>query len=106
VRVAIGWRQGDVFMPIAHSAAIETPSDAPSPMMVEAFFAWSPAGVVRIDPASERAFAGGGVRDATGRRRAGAGASASPGGRRDGLAGGGQIDDAAEPFGSSEHAYA
>jgi hypothetical protein len=42
VRVALGWKSGDVFLPIAHSAALETPPDSPSPILAEVLVRWTP----------------------------------------------------------------
>jgi hypothetical protein len=50
VRAAIGWKQGDVFLPIAHSPALETPPGAPSPLVADVLVRWTPAGVVRLSP--------------------------------------------------------
>ena len=33
VRVAVGWREGDLFLAIAHSAALETPPGEPSAIL-------------------------------------------------------------------------
>jgi len=107
VRVAVGWRQGGVFLPIAHSAAIETPPDAQSPMLAEAFLAWGPSGLTRL-AASTTAEA---VAIVTGRggegapprdRRARGGVHHAGGGGRPGS----PFEAAEEPQGSSEHAYA
>ena len=109
VRVAIGWRQGNVFLPIAHSTAIETPPDAPSPMLTEAFFAWSPEGRPARIAASSPAEA---VAVITGRavpgvsRSAGASSPRGREARRGGVSPDVFGDDAGEPQGSSEHAYA
>ena len=106
VRVAIGWRQGNVFLPIAHSTAIETPPDAPSPMLTEAFLAWSPEGPPARIAASTPAEA---VAVMTGRAVPGVSRGPSPRGREARLGGVSPDvfgDDAGEPQGSSEHAYA
>jgi hypothetical protein len=105
VRVAVGWRQGGVFLPIAHSSAIETPPDAPSPMLAEAFLSWSEGGLARI-AASTTAEA---VAVIAGRPQGGAGIGGRENGtaRSKGVARGGLPFDATdEPQGSSEHAYA
>jgi hypothetical protein len=104
VRVAVGWRQGSVFLPVAHSSSIETPTDAPSPMVTEAFLAWTPEGLVRI-PASNVAEAVIAVR--SGRLGDGGQGTNRPFYRpRDGGRGGGTFGGAPNvPQGSSEHAY-
>jgi hypothetical protein len=106
VRVAVGWRQRDVFVPIAHSSAIETPPDSPSPMLAEAFLAFSPQGLARIGASTtaEAAAVLGG--------RGHAGSSGVRGRalaalRARGVGGGpGSPDGQGEPLGSSDHAYA
>jgi hypothetical protein len=57
VRVAIGWRSGDVFLPIAHSPALETPPDKPSRLLADVWVRWAPGGVV-ILPQAEAAALG------------------------------------------------
>jgi Domain of unknown function (DUF4912)/Tetratricopeptide repeat len=42
VRVALGWKSGDAFLPIAHSPALETPPDSPSPLLAEVLVRWTP----------------------------------------------------------------
>jgi hypothetical protein len=44
VRAAVGWKQGDTFLPIAHSPALETPPGAPSPIVADALVRWTPEG--------------------------------------------------------------
>jgi hypothetical protein len=51
VRAAIGWRLADTFVPVAHSPALETPPDAPSPLVADALVRWTSSGVSRVDPA-------------------------------------------------------
>ena len=50
VRAAIGWRTGDVFLPIAHSPALETPPGAPCPVVAESFVRWTPQGTQPVTP--------------------------------------------------------
>lgn len=61
VRAAIGYRVGDVFVPIAHSAALETPPGSPSLLVADALVRWTPRGACAVArqeheaPAIERA---------------------------------------------------
>ena len=61
VRAAIGYRVGDVFVPIAHSAALETPPGSPSLLVADALVRWTAHGAQAIArdereaPAIERA---------------------------------------------------
>jgi hypothetical protein len=48
VRVALGWMRGGAFVPIAHSPALETPPDAPSPLLADVLLRWTPQGVVPV----------------------------------------------------------
>ncbi|MBV9949672.1 MAG: DUF4912 domain-containing protein, partial [Myxococcales bacterium] len=48
VRAAIGWKHGDVFLPIAHSPALETPPGAPSPLVADVILRWTPRGAVPV----------------------------------------------------------
>jgi hypothetical protein len=48
VRVAIGYRHGQVFVPIAHSPALDTPPGAPSPLVADVLVRWTPAGSLRV----------------------------------------------------------
>ena len=50
VRAAIGWRTGEVFLPIAHAPALETPPGAPCPVLAEAFVRWTPRGLTKVTP--------------------------------------------------------
>ena len=50
VRVAIGYRHGDTFVPIAHSPALDTPAGAPSPLVADLLVRWTPQGAVRLSP--------------------------------------------------------
>jgi hypothetical protein len=43
-RVAIGWKYGDSFLPIAHSPALEAPPGAPSPLVADVLVRWTPHG--------------------------------------------------------------
>jgi hypothetical protein len=108
VRVAVGWRRGDGFTPIAHCPALETPPASASPIVADTFFTWSPMGMVRIEEAGAAAYlsrvAGRGQKDVAARRPAGA---ASP---LHAPRGGAHFDADPKPhpeaLGSSEHAYA
>jgi hypothetical protein len=44
VRAAIGWKYGDAFLPIAHSPALESPPDGPSPLVADVLVRWTPQG--------------------------------------------------------------
>jgi hypothetical protein len=44
VRVAIGVRQGDTFVSIAHSPALETPAGVPAPVVADTLVRWSADG--------------------------------------------------------------
>jgi hypothetical protein len=48
VRVAIGLRHADAFVPIAHSPALETPSGAAHPLLAPVLVRWTPAGIVAL----------------------------------------------------------
>jgi hypothetical protein len=53
VRAAVGWRIGDVFVPLAHSAALESPPGQPSGVLGESLVRWTPSGakpVTSSDP--------------------------------------------------------
>ncbi|HSY23211.1 MAG TPA: DUF4912 domain-containing protein [Polyangiaceae bacterium] len=56
VRAAIGYRVGEVFVPIAHSAALETPPGSPSLLVAESLVRWTPDGAHAIarDERNER----------------------------------------------------
>ncbi len=97
VRVAMGWRTGDVFLPVGHSPALETPYGRPGPMLAEVAVRWTVGGVVPVSPADPDFAA---IRRAIGKMRASSGVASPPG---DGRAARG---DAAGVQGSSEHAYA
>ncbi|MEO6577085.1 MAG: DUF4912 domain-containing protein [Polyangiaceae bacterium] len=49
VRAAVGWRTGEVFMPVAHSPALEVAPSAPSPVIAESLVRWTPKGSIPID---------------------------------------------------------
>ncbi len=49
VRAAVGWRNGEMFMPVAHSPALEVHPSAPSPIIAESLVRWTPQGSVAID---------------------------------------------------------
>jgi hypothetical protein len=55
VRVAIGWRSGEVFLPVAHSPAIETPPDKPSRMMAGVWARWTTSATIPVGPEEARA---------------------------------------------------
>jgi hypothetical protein len=59
VRAAIGRRTGDVFLPIAHSPALETPPGQPFPTWATALVRWSPEGIfpVSMEDADAEALA-------------------------------------------------
>jgi hypothetical protein len=50
VRVAIGWKSAAGFLPIAHSPALETPPDSPSPLVADVLVRWTPDGTVPVQP--------------------------------------------------------
>jgi hypothetical protein len=108
VRVAVGWRRGDGFTPIAHCPALETPPASASSIVADTFFAWSPGGMVRIEEAGAAAYLskvrGRGQKDVASRRPGG---TASP---PHGPRAGGHFEADPKPhpeaLGSSEHAYA
>jgi hypothetical protein len=55
VRVAIGWRSGEVFLPVAHSPAIETPPDKPSRMRAGVWARWTTSATIPVGPEEARA---------------------------------------------------
>jgi hypothetical protein len=50
VRVAVGWRTGEVFLPVAHSPALETPYGGPGPMLAELVLRWTSDGPASVSP--------------------------------------------------------
>jgi hypothetical protein len=50
VRAAIGWRTGDVFLPLAHAPALETPAGVACPVVADAFVRWTPKGLLPVTP--------------------------------------------------------
>jgi hypothetical protein len=48
VRVAIGYRQGEAFVSIAHSPALETPPGAPAQVVADALLRWTATGAVPV----------------------------------------------------------
>ena len=48
VRAAVGWKEADSFVPIAHSPALDTPSEAQSPLAADALLRWTPDGMVAV----------------------------------------------------------
>jgi hypothetical protein len=75
VRAAIGWKQDDAFVPIAHSPALETPPGAPSPLLADVLVRWTPQGATPLaaddrDAASIERALGRARREAARARRA------------------------------------
>jgi hypothetical protein len=66
VRAAIGYRDGTVFVSLAHSPALETPPNAPSPLVADTLVRWTPAGTLRISGGDDDAQA---IQRALGRAR-------------------------------------
>ena len=66
VRAAVGWRWGETFESIAHSPALETPPDSPSPLVADVLVRWTPAGTARVQPGDPDA---GAIERAVGRMR-------------------------------------
>jgi hypothetical protein len=50
VRAAVGWRIGDVFVPIAQSPALETPPGAPCSILADVLVRWTPTGAILVSP--------------------------------------------------------
>jgi len=50
VRVAIGYRHEDTFLPIAHSPALETAASAAAPSATDVLLRWTPDGTLRVSP--------------------------------------------------------
>jgi hypothetical protein len=48
VRVAVGWRVGDIFVPIAHSDMLDTPEGEPSAVAAKSLVRWTPKGPVPV----------------------------------------------------------
>ena len=100
VRVAVGWQTGEVFLPIAHSPALETPYGGPGPMFAEIAVRRTVRGAVPVSPLDPDF---GVIGRAMGRMHASSAsssASSSPPGDT-----GSTRADAAGGQGSSEHAY-
>ena len=63
VRVAIGARIGETFVPIAHSPALETPPGTAAALLADALLRWTPTGAAPASrhapgaPSVERLFA-------------------------------------------------
>jgi hypothetical protein len=91
VRAAIGWKQGESFVAIAHSPALETPPGAPSPLVADVLVRWTPTGTQALAPQDRDAAA---IDRALGRARREAARA-----RQGGLSGGAQGEAA---MGSSE----
>lgn len=51
VRAAIGWRAAEAFVPSAHSPALETLANEPSPLMADRLMRWTPQGTFAIGEA-------------------------------------------------------
>ncbi len=70
VRAAIGWLWGqatrETFESVAHSPALETPPDSPSPLVADVLVRWTPAGTARVQPGDPDA---GSIERAVGRMR-------------------------------------
>jgi hypothetical protein len=49
-RVAVGWKSGEAFVPVAHSPALETPPGAPSPFAADVLVRWTRDGAVAVQP--------------------------------------------------------
>ena len=48
VRAAIGWKYGDVFLPIAHSPALEAAPGGASPLVADVLVRWTPRGTSAV----------------------------------------------------------
>jgi hypothetical protein len=57
VRVALGWKSGGAFVPLAHSPSLETPADGPSPLVADSLVRWTPQGAVPVRPGDRDAAA-------------------------------------------------
>jgi hypothetical protein len=57
VRVALGWKTGGAFVPIAHSPTLETPPDSPSPLLADVLLRWTPQGPQPVQPGDPAAAA-------------------------------------------------
>jgi hypothetical protein len=91
VRAAVGWKVGESFLSIAHSAALETPPGMPSPLLADVLVKWTPFGAAPLGDDDEGADS---LERALGKVRSDAARAAARAGR-----GGGQ-----RPLGSSERA--
>jgi hypothetical protein len=49
VRAGLGWRDGEAFVAVAHSPALEVPPGTPSPILGETLVRWTPKGVYRVE---------------------------------------------------------
>jgi hypothetical protein len=110
VRVAIGWRSADAFLPIAHSPALETPFDKPNRMPAYVWARWTPRGPVAVAPAEANAEWGVDARESAGTSNAWWSKPRPANGTRGGAAKGTHVWSAIGaapvegPQGSSEHA--
>ena len=57
VRAGLGWRDGEAFVAVAHSPALEVPPGTPSPILGETLVRWTPKGVYRVEPGEPAAVA-------------------------------------------------
>lgn len=57
VRAAIGWKEGDAFLPFAHSAAFDQPAGAASSELAGGLVRWTPDGTVPLAPGDRDAAA-------------------------------------------------
>jgi hypothetical protein len=48
VRVAVGYRQGEAFVAVAHSPSLETPPGAPAPVVADVLVRWTLQGAVPV----------------------------------------------------------
>lgn len=55
VRTGLGWRDGEAFVPVAHSPALEVPPGVPSPVVAELLVKWTSRGAQEVDDDDERA---------------------------------------------------
>ena len=55
VRAGLGWRDGEAFVAVAHSPALEVPPGTPSPILGETLVRWTPKGVYRVEPGEKSA---------------------------------------------------
>jgi hypothetical protein len=75
VRVAVGYRQGEAFVAVAHSPSLETPPGAAAPMVADVLVRWTLQGAV---PVTRRDPDAPSIERAVRRIRRGAGALMDP----------------------------